>query len=272
MFCSCTTRECMCPWVCAHLVRVEVFAWWVDNLSHKGRVLDVFVVAEHVHSILARLCGPVAHVTGPIALVITFNLGLRWTLNRKAWAGKITNAASLENVGCLQQHILSGIFHCVRFLCRLTALLTQCTDVVSDCLHHKVSRFSNNAALQPWTPGPHLLLASLSTNLDLNGTKRSREVLVTVTSQCNSIVGSVSMRVRVPAGDVLSAPGDGDAICSRCGGVILKSIHTISKIFPLTRLLKTLCKHTHAHYFYQFFLTANFFVSFLSSKASLTIL
>lgn len=73
----------MRPWVCVHLVRVEVFAWRVDNLSHERRVLDVFAVAEHVHSILSRLCGPVAHVTGSIALVVTFNFGLRWAFHRE---------------------------------------------------------------------------------------------------------------------------------------------------------------------------------------------
>lgn len=73
--------------VAANLVWVEVFAWWVDNLSHEGRVLDVLIVAEHMHSILPRLCGPVAYVTGPVTLVVTFNLGLRWTFHRKTWTG-----------------------------------------------------------------------------------------------------------------------------------------------------------------------------------------
>lgn len=66
-----------------YLVGVEVFVWCVDDLSHEGRVLDVFVVAEHVHGILAGLRGPVAHVTGSIALVVTFDLGLRWTFHRE---------------------------------------------------------------------------------------------------------------------------------------------------------------------------------------------
>lgn len=74
----------------ADLVRVEVFAWRVDNLGHKGRVLDVFVIAKHMHGILSRLCGPVANVTGSITLVVTFNLGLRWTFHREPWMGKET--------------------------------------------------------------------------------------------------------------------------------------------------------------------------------------
>lgn len=125
-----------------------------------------------------------------------------------------------------------------------SGLLTQCTDVVSNSLHHKVSRFADNSAVQPWTPGPHLLLACLCANLDLNGTKRSRERSVTTISQFSSSEEFVSMRVCVPAGNVLSSPGDGDGICSRCGGVIFKSIYTISEIFPFTWLLKPLCKHT----------------------------
>lgn len=48
----------------------------------------------------------------------------------------------------------------------------------------------------------------------------------------------------VPARDVLSAPGDGNGICSRCGGVIIKFIYTVSKVFPFTRFLKTLCEHS----------------------------
>lgn len=64
--------------------------------------------------------------------------------------------------------------------------LTQCTDIVSNSLHHKVSRFTNNASFQSRTPGPHLLLASLGANLDLHGTKQSIEWSVTMTSwsQC----------------------------------------------------------------------------------------
>lgn len=87
--------------------------------------------------------------------------------------------------------------HTFRILCRLPDLLTQCTDVVSNSLHHKVSRFANNATIKPWTPGPHLLLAGLSTDLDLDGTKQSRERSVTMTSQRSSIVAYVSVRVCV---------------------------------------------------------------------------
>lgn len=67
-----------------HLVGVEVFGWWVDDLGHEGRVLDVFAVAQHVHRVLAGLGGPVAHVTGPVALVVTLDLGLRRTFHGEA--------------------------------------------------------------------------------------------------------------------------------------------------------------------------------------------
>lgn len=69
--------------MCADLVGVEVFAWWVDNLSHEGGVLDVLAVAQYMNGILPRLRGPVAHVAGSIALIVTFNLGLRWTFHRE---------------------------------------------------------------------------------------------------------------------------------------------------------------------------------------------
>lgn len=73
----------MCTETHTYLVRVEVLSWRVDNLSHERRVLDVFVVAQYMHSILSGLSGPVAHVTGSISLVITFNFGLRRAFNRE---------------------------------------------------------------------------------------------------------------------------------------------------------------------------------------------
>lgn len=81
--CSCATWKSTGPWRCADLVRVKVFAWWSDNLSHKGGVLDIFIVAENMHRILPRLRGPVAHITWSITFVVTLNLGLRWTFHRK---------------------------------------------------------------------------------------------------------------------------------------------------------------------------------------------
>lgn len=95
-----TTRENFKPWavapfrsscscVRAYFVGVEVFPWWVDNLSHERGMLDVLVVAEHVDGVLARLRGPVAHIAGSIAFVVTFDLGLRWTFHRETW-GKTT--------------------------------------------------------------------------------------------------------------------------------------------------------------------------------------
>ena len=46
-------------------------------------MLDVFIVTEHMHSILPSLSGPVAHVAGAITLVVALDFGLRWTLHRK---------------------------------------------------------------------------------------------------------------------------------------------------------------------------------------------
>lgn len=106
--------SCMCARVpvCEYLVRVEVFAWRVDNLSHKGRVLNVFAVAEDMHSILPRLCGPVAHVTGSISLVVTFNLGLRWTFHRKSWRD-IDKHSKIRKIHITKTHTWGGIFYCV---------------------------------------------------------------------------------------------------------------------------------------------------------------
>lgn len=129
---------------------------------------------------------------------------------------------------------------------RLSGVLTQCADVVSDRLHHEVGRFANNAKLQPRTPGPHLLLASLGANLDLNGTKGAesdRLAHVNVLQLSPRLHAGVS----VPAGDVLPAPGDGDGVGSRCVGVILKPVRTISEIFPLARLFESLCRRTDHH-------------------------
>ena len=56
-------------------VRMEILGRLAD-VGHEGAETDVFTVAQHVHGILASLLGPVAHITGAIALVITFDLGL----------------------------------------------------------------------------------------------------------------------------------------------------------------------------------------------------
>lgn len=116
-------------------------------------------------------------------------------------------------------------------------LLTQRSNIVANSLHHKVSRLAHNAALQPWTPRPDLLLTSFRTNLNFHWAENKSRVL--------KHLGNYRQRVRVvcvcvPAGDVLSTPGDGDAVRPRCRGVIFKSIHSIAQIFPLTRFIKTL--------------------------------
>lgn len=69
-----------------HLVWVKVLARSGDDLHHEWRVLDVFALAENVHGVLAGLGGPVADVARAVALIVTLNLGLRWTFHRKTWS------------------------------------------------------------------------------------------------------------------------------------------------------------------------------------------
>lgn len=85
--------------------------------------------------------------------------------------------------------------------------------------------------------------------------KMSREQLVTWTNPSGS--ADLLLWVPVPAGDVLSTPGDCDAICSWCSGVILKPIHSIPEIFPLVWLLKTLWKQSDSHYSIVFSINLN---------------
>lgn len=106
MLCNCTTWKCTCPCMSADLVRIEVFAWRSDNLGHKGRVLDVFVIAKHMHGIFSRLCGPVANITGSITFVVTFNFGLRWTFHRKTWMGKKKHGHLRKKMQILPTQIL----------------------------------------------------------------------------------------------------------------------------------------------------------------------
>lgn len=47
------------------------------DVCDEGAIFDVFIIADDVHSIVTRLSGPVAHITGAITLIITFNSGLR---------------------------------------------------------------------------------------------------------------------------------------------------------------------------------------------------
>lgn len=67
-----------------HLVWEAVWWGWLD-VGDERRVPDVLIVTDDMHSILPRLRGPVPHVTGAVAFVITFNLGLRGPLDGEAW-------------------------------------------------------------------------------------------------------------------------------------------------------------------------------------------
>ena len=58
-----------------HLVREAVGWSWLD-VGNEGRVSNVLIVADDVHGVLPWFCGPVPHVAGAIALVITLDLGL----------------------------------------------------------------------------------------------------------------------------------------------------------------------------------------------------
>lgn len=81
------------------LLHADTYLLWVEVLGssfdfrHKGAELDVFVVAEHMDCIFAWLLGPIAHIAGAIALVVTLNLGLRGTLHREACQEHMQNQA-----------------------------------------------------------------------------------------------------------------------------------------------------------------------------------
>lgn len=55
------------------------------DMSHKGTVFDVFIVADNVHGVVAWFCRPIGHIAGAVALVVTLDLGLGWSLNGKAY-------------------------------------------------------------------------------------------------------------------------------------------------------------------------------------------
>jgi len=46
------------------------------DVGHEGAVLDVLVITDDVDGIVTGLSGPVAHVTGAIALIVTLNFSL----------------------------------------------------------------------------------------------------------------------------------------------------------------------------------------------------
>lgn len=56
-----------------------------QDVGNEGTVLDVLVVTHHVDGVLARLRGPVPHVTRAVPLVVTLDLGLRWALDGETW-------------------------------------------------------------------------------------------------------------------------------------------------------------------------------------------
>ena len=59
----------------AYFLREDVVGGGED-VGHEGAVLDVLVVADDVHGVVAGLRGPVAHVAGAVAAVVAFDLGL----------------------------------------------------------------------------------------------------------------------------------------------------------------------------------------------------
>lgn len=45
-------------------------------MSNEGAVFNVLIVTNNVHGIVAGLGGPVVHVAGAVAFVVTFNFSL----------------------------------------------------------------------------------------------------------------------------------------------------------------------------------------------------
>lgn len=72
---------------CTDLLWEDVIGCWED-VSDERTVLDVLVITDDMNSIVASLSGPVAHITGAVALVITVNFSLGWTLNGEACADR----------------------------------------------------------------------------------------------------------------------------------------------------------------------------------------
>jgi len=70
--------------VTSDLLRVAAVVVGRDA-SHEGAVLDVLLVAGHVHRVLARLRRPVADVARAVVLVLAVDFGLRGALDGEAW-------------------------------------------------------------------------------------------------------------------------------------------------------------------------------------------
>lgn len=58
-----------------YLLREDVIGCRKD-VGHEGAVLDVLVITNDMDSIVTGLSGPVAHITGAITLIVTFNFCL----------------------------------------------------------------------------------------------------------------------------------------------------------------------------------------------------
>lgn len=58
-----------------YLLREDVIGCRKD-VGHEGAVLDVFIVTNDMDSIVTSFSGPIAHIAGAVALIITLNFSL----------------------------------------------------------------------------------------------------------------------------------------------------------------------------------------------------
>ena len=68
----------------AYLLREDVIGCGED-VGHEGAVLNIFVVTDDMNGVVASLRGPIAHIAGAVALVVTLDLSLGWAFDGKAW-------------------------------------------------------------------------------------------------------------------------------------------------------------------------------------------
>lgn len=54
----------------------EVLIGGRQDVGNERAILDVLIITNHMHRILARLRGPIANIARAIPLVVTLNLGL----------------------------------------------------------------------------------------------------------------------------------------------------------------------------------------------------
>jgi len=78
-------------------------------VSHEGAVLDVLVIADHVHRVVAGLRGPVADVTRAVALIVTLDLGLRGALDGEACQEGVTLLIPLGSIAADQYSLQTFI-------------------------------------------------------------------------------------------------------------------------------------------------------------------